>query len=146
MTGHEPDELAELDLLIAAATRGADAPRADLRARVLAFAQAPQGPIDAGAYDWTEIQPGVRAHVVHEGDGVRKVLIWAKPGAIYPPHRHLGEEEILVLQGGLRDHRGEYRPGDILRSATGSVHSEEALPGEDCFCFVVYRGEHEFVS
>lgn len=144
MTGRETDELAELDLLVAAAG-GTAAPDAELRARVLAFAQAPQGPIDPALYEWNEIQPGVRGHVIHEAGGVRKVLIWARPGAIYPPHRHLGDEEILVLQGGLRDERGEYRPGDILRSAAGSIHSEQALPGEDCFCFVVYHGEHDLI-
>ena len=63
----------------------------------------------------------------------------------YATIENFGDEEILVLQGGLRDERGQYGPGDIIRSETGSIHSERALPGEDCYCFVIYRGEHEFV-
>jgi putative transcriptional regulator len=77
---------------------------------------------------------------------VRKVLVWARAGARYPSHRHLGDEEILVLQGALRDRRGVYRPGQICRSATGSVHSEEVDGSEDCVCFVVYHGGHEPVA
>lgn len=120
-------------------------PPAALRSRVLDFADVPQEPIDLEAYEWVEIQPGVLAHVLSDRDGVRKVLVRARPGAVYPPHRHLGDEEILVLRGRLRDGRGEYGPGEIVRSATGSVHSEEALPGDECVCFAVYHGEHEFV-
>jgi anti-sigma factor ChrR (cupin superfamily) len=62
-----------------------------------------------------------------------------------PEHRHLGEEIILVLQGALRDHRGTYTPGQVCGSARGSAHSEEALPGVDCFCYVVSYHGIEFV-
>jgi anti-sigma factor ChrR (cupin superfamily) len=114
----------------------------------VAVALAPQGPVDVSAYTWHEILPGIHAHLVvdDKAQQLRKVLIRAQPGAVYPKHRHLGPEEILVLQGRLRDAHGEYGPGDILRSAADSVHTEEALPGEECICFVVYRGEHEFVE
>jgi anti-sigma factor ChrR (cupin superfamily) len=120
----------------------------ELRQRVQDLADAPRGPVDVGAYTWDEVLPGVHMHTVKEEPerGVRKVLVWARPGARYPSHRHLGDEEILVLQGALRDRRGVYGPGQICRSATGSVHSEEVHGSEDCVCFVVYHGGHEPVA
>jgi putative transcriptional regulator len=123
-------------------------PAAALKERLLALAEAPRGPLDLGAYAWDEPLPGVRMHVLKRDPArdTRSVLVWARPGARVPRHRHLGTEDILVLQGGLRDHRGEYHAGDVCRSAAGSVHAEEALPGEDCVCFVVYWGGHEMLE
>jgi putative transcriptional regulator len=131
------------------ARSGAVPPDAGLREHVLNLAEAPRPPIDLAAYDWQEVLPGVRFHVVREDAacGIRTALVWAKPGARYPKHRHLGDEDILVLQGSLSDGiGGTYRAGEICRSRAGSVHSEEALPGEDCVCFVVYYGEHEMLE
>jgi putative transcriptional regulator len=123
-------------------------PPAGLRQRLLDLADAPRDPVDVHAYTWEEPMPGIHMCTLQEDPkrGVRKVLVWAKPGARYPSHRHLGEEQILVLQGALRDHRAIYRPGEVCRSAAGSVHSEEVEGSEDCVCFVVYYGGHEAVE
>lgn len=122
-------------------------PRPELREHVLELSHAPRPPLDPGAFDWTEVLPGVKVHVVREDPsrGLRGYLVWARPGARMPEHRHLGEETILVLQGALRDHRGTYTSGQVCGSAAGSAHSEEALPGEDCFCYVVSYNGIEFV-
>ena len=123
-------------------------PRPELRQRVLDLLGAPALPIDLESYAWDEPLPGVRFCTLEEDPalGVRKVLVWAKPGARYPRHRHLGDEDILVLAGHLRDERGSYGPGDICRSETGTDHSEEVVGDEDCICFVVYRGTHEMLD
>jgi anti-sigma factor ChrR (cupin superfamily) len=123
------------------------APARELRERVLEFTDAPRSPVDPRLYTWDEPMPGIRMATLFEDParGLRKVLVWARPGARYPSHRHLGDEEILVLQGALGDARGVYRAGDICRSRTGSVHSENVVGDEDCFCFVVYHGGHESV-
>jgi putative transcriptional regulator len=60
------------------------------------------------------------------------VLIRMKPGCAYPPHRHVGVEEVFVLQGGYRDDRGEHRAGDYVVNDTDSRHCPVALEGEDC--------------
>jgi putative transcriptional regulator len=123
-------------------------PRPELRGRVLDLLDAPTLPLDLDAYSWEEPVPGVRLCTLSEdaARGVRKVLVWAKPGARYPRHRHLGDEDILVLAGRLRDERASYGPGDICRSETGTDHSEEVEGDEDCLCFVVYRGSHEMLD
>jgi quercetin dioxygenase-like cupin family protein len=123
-------------------------PDPGLREHVLELARAPREPIDLSAYTWDEVEPGVRVHVL-EDDPVlqrRSVLVWARPGARMPRHRHLGDEEILVLRGRLLDERDEYGPGDVCRSRTGSVHHEEVAGAEDCVCYVVYHGGHEAVD
>jgi anti-sigma factor ChrR (cupin superfamily) len=119
-----------------------------LRRQLLDLAEAPRPPLDLLAYDWVEPVPGVKLHLVKEDPSrnMRAFLVWARPGARHPRHRHLGDENILVLQGALRDERGTYGPGELCRSRTDSVHSEEALSGEECVCYVIYYGELEMLD
>jgi|SRR6187551_814471 len=81
------------------------------------------------------------------GDAV--VLIRMDPGRGYPPHRHVGIEDVLVLQGGYRDDRGEHLAGSYLRYPPGSIHAPVATgdadraPGADnpsCILFAIARG------
>jgi anti-sigma factor ChrR (cupin superfamily) len=126
-----------------------DWPTALTRTQLLDLAQAPRELPDLATLSWEEIVPGVRLHTLREdaSRGVRACLAWAQPGARTLAHRHRGGDElILVLQGGLRDERGEYHAGDLCRSREGSVHTEEILPGEDCIAYVLYYGELETVE
>ena len=124
------------------------APADSLKEHVMELARAPREPLDLDSYAWEELAPGIRVHVVEDDPArnFRAVLVWGRPGARMPMHRHLGDEEILVLRGRLRDERAEYGPGDVCRSRTGSVHHEEAVGAEDCVCYVVYHGGHEAVD
>lgn len=123
-------------------------PALTLRDQVLDLSFAPSLPLDLDAHEWQEVVPGVRLWVHREDPArnMRACLIWATPGARHPLHRHLGDENILVLQGGIKDERADYRVGEICRSRAGSIHSEEALPGEDCLCYVVYYGDLEMIE
>lgn len=122
-------------------------PRGALRSQLLDLAGAPRWPLDLSALSWEDLAPGIRRHTIEEQPerGLRKCLVWAQPGARNATHRHGGDECILVLEGGLKDERGEYHAGELCRSRQGSIHSEEVLPGEDCVCFVVYYGPLEFL-
>ena len=118
------------------------APDERLRDQLAVMADAPRGPIDPKGYDWFDVAPGIKA-VVLKTDPERDLtvcLVWGQPGAVHPRHRHLGEEVILVLQGRIEDDDGSYGAGEILRSATGSIHVERAAPPDDCFCYVLYYG------
>ena len=105
--------------------------------------EAPRGPVDRSAFGWTEAGPGLKLHVVSEdaARGVKRCLVWGKPGASTVRHGHSGDEVILVIEGNLKDDRGAYGPGDICRSAPGDVHQEQVLGDDDCMCFVVYYGD-----
>lgn len=113
------------------------------RVQLMDLLEAPRGPVDRSAFGWAEAGPGLKLHVVSEdaARGVKRCLVWGKPGASTARHGHSGDEVILVLEGRLKDDRGAYGPGDICRSAPGDVHQEQVLGEDDCVCFVVYYGE-----
>jgi anti-sigma factor ChrR (cupin superfamily) len=117
-------------------------PSPGVRDRILDLAEAPRLPVDLASHPWELLAPGIKACKMREdvSRGLEAWLIWAGPGARHGLHRHRGDENILVLQGKLKDHRGVYGRGDVCRSRGGSVHAEEALPGDDCICYVVSYG------
>ena len=91
--------------------------------------------VDEAAVDWQETSaPGVHWSLLSSAGGAGggasaggSVLIRMAPGHGYPPHRHLGPEEVLVLAGGYSDDRGTYRAGDYVGYEPGSVHAPVAL-------------------
>ena len=72
---------------------------------------------------WVEGGPSVAAAV----RGFTRVTA----GCEFPEHEHLGDELVLVLQGGFEDAaRGLcFRAGDVDRMPAGSTHTFRALPG-----------------
>jgi hypothetical protein len=56
------------------------------------------------------------------------------PGAVFPPHKHLGEEATIVLQGQMRDAASGriLGPGDELLQAEGSEHYLICEGSEPC--------------
>lgn len=138
------DALASLGRLARALSESRPLPP-ELRQQLLDLATAPALPIDLNAIQWEELAPGIRLCEMRRDDarGMRACLVWASPGAKNGLHRHGGDECILVLAGALRDERGSYSPGQVCRSTTGSVHSEEIVGTEDCICYVVYYGPLE---
>jgi anti-sigma factor ChrR (cupin superfamily) len=116
-------------------------PRTVLRERLLDFTHAPRTPVDLHALKWEEIAPGVRLHIVlyDVGRGVQSQLMWSEPGARRPAHRHLGDEEILILEGGLVVGDGLYGSGEICRVRAGRFHEEEAAQGSPCVSYLVHR-------
>jgi putative transcriptional regulator len=97
--------------------------------------------MDLQAIPWrTTRHPGVRIHFYAVDERTRRavVLIAMEPGCGYPRHRHRGPEEVLVLQGGYRDARGEHREGDYVRYEDGTEHEPVALPGAaTCVLFAI---------
>jgi anti-sigma factor ChrR (cupin superfamily) len=112
--------------------------------------------IDTASIPWrTTHHTGVFWHpfevpsVPGEGRRDSVVLIRMDPGCGYPAHRHLGTEDVLVLQGGYRDDLGEHLAGSYLRYGAGSVHAPVAIGtqgrtvSEDnpsCILFAIARG------
>jgi anti-sigma factor ChrR (cupin superfamily) len=137
------EDFQALDELLAGEPTPGSTPPAAMRAELLDLAEAPRLPIDVSRYEWFDAVPGIRlALVKHDAArGVRACLALGKAGARHPRHRHGGVENILVLEGRLRDERGSYGPGELCRSGAGSIHSEQVV--EDCLCYVVYYGELE---
>ena len=52
------------------------------------------------------------------------------PGQTTIPHRHVGDEEFLVIEGDIRDHDGfVYKPGDLVCLRSGTEHSSYSETG-----------------
>lgn len=84
--------------------------------------------VDAGTAPWTPVLPGVDLYRLAAGPRERG-LIRAAAGAIFPYHRHLGDEHVVVLQGSCRDGDRQLGPGDEVRHAAGTAHHLEIHPG-----------------
>ncbi|HKO51207.1 MAG TPA: cupin domain-containing protein [Polyangiaceae bacterium] len=70
-----------------------------------------------------------------------------KRGMPFPPHRHLGHERVLILEGGYFDHEQRwYGPGDFHDMGEGSQHSLQMNAVQDVLLAVVMGGQIEIVS
>jgi len=103
--------------------------------------------VDAIPWRWTRHE-GIGIHVLRqdEATGDAAVLVRMEPGKGYPPHRHVGDEEVFVVQGGYRDAAGTHREGEFVRNPAGSVHAPVALEGEACVLFSVAHGGIEVLK
>lgn len=65
-------------------------------------------------------------------------LVRLAPSTPFPDHDHLGDETVLLLQGGYLDASGTtYHPGDVHEMHPGERHSYVVLPDEPCIVAVV---------
>lgn len=71
---------------------------------------------------------GLSVLPLHEYEGISTALVRWAPDTRFPPHRHPGGEEILVLEGSLHDGEGDYPALSWLRNPRGSVHAPWAGP------------------
>ncbi|HET9252908.1 MAG TPA: cupin domain-containing protein [Candidatus Eisenbacteria bacterium] len=75
---------------------------------------------------WTELGPGTRAKRLTQ-DSVHSCeisIVRMDASAMFPPHRHPGAEELLVLVGDCSCQGRRLGPGDYTRSAAGTEHEE----------------------
>jgi len=62
-------------------------------------------------------------------------------GMRFPRHRHLGQEEVLILEGSYTDDVGQrFRSGDLHRMETGSLHDFRIDLHEPCVAAVLHHG------
>ncbi len=93
---------------------------------------------NAVALAWEPFAPGVEVKWLQKDTENRTyvALLKAVAGSAYPAHRHVGVEEILMLDGRLRLDDREYTDGEFVRAEPGSAHhSTEAM--EDC-TFIIH--------
>ena len=78
---------------------------------------------------WVERRPGVHWKTLFEDGDRRTVLVRYAPGAVISRHRHLGEEQIFVLEGSVSDDTGTCAAGEYARRPPGCVHSVRSAGG-----------------
>ena len=81
--------------------------------------------VAADAVPWVERRSGVFWKILWEDpDGRHKaILMRYAPGAVIPRHRHLGDEQIYVLEGSVADETGTCTAGNYARRPPGCVHT-----------------------
>lgn len=95
---------------------------------------------DFSKIEWRDTRhKGISLNIMRrdEKTGDATVFIRMQPGCGYPAHLHVGIEEVLILQGGYRDSKGEHRAGDYIINEAGTSHYPIALEGEDCIMFAI---------
>lgn len=123
--------------------------RERLRRRVLEQAreQSPEGTrtlrADEGA--WIEIAPFVEVRELRrdEASGTHTSLMRLRPGGVVPAHRHLREEEFIVLEGECQIGTHKLVAGDVHIAAAGSWHEPVTTRSG---VLVLLRGEYPHPS
>ena len=74
---------------------------------------------------WVEAMAGMRHKPIwHDKETNRRALLGRfEPGAKIPPHRHIGDELIFVIEGVSIDESGEVPVGDANYRPNGCAHS-----------------------
>jgi anti-sigma factor ChrR (cupin superfamily) len=85
--------------------------------------------VTAADRDWQERRPGVHWKVLWEEGDRRAVLVRYAPGATIPRHRHVGDEQIFVLEGSVSDDTGTCTAGNYARRPPGCVHAVASADG-----------------
>ena len=78
---------------------------------------------------WVERRPGVFWKVLWEEADRKAVLMRYQAGATIPRHRHLGDEQIWVLEGSVSDDTGTCTSGNYARRPPGCVHVVQSRDG-----------------
>ena len=95
--------------------------------------------VQPGERAWHENRPGVHWKVLWEEGDRKAVLMRYDPGATIPRHRHLGDEQIFVLEGSVSDDTGTCARGGYARRPPGCVHSVSS--GEGALVLAIMSGE-----
>jgi quercetin dioxygenase-like cupin family protein len=123
--------------------------RERLRRRVMERAreQSPEGTrtlrADEGA--WIEVAPFVEVRELRrdEASGTHTSLMRMRPGGVVPAHRHLREEEFIVLEGECQIGTHLLIAGDVHIAAAGSWHEPVTTRSG---VLVLLRGEYPHPS
>jgi len=94
---------------------------------------------------WAPFRDGVEISVLYSsGGGISSALLRYAAGARVPVHRHVGYEQIFVLQGEQSDERGSYPAGSVVVNLPGSSHWVSSANG--CIVLAVWEKPVEFVT
>ncbi len=107
--------------------------RLDARARLEALSRT----LDAPQAAWIGLYPGVRMQTLRPADALGRatVLLEFEPGAVFPAHAHVQDEEIYMIRGELTMGHVELGAGDYHVSPKGGGHPPSTT-ATGCLCIV----------
>jgi len=92
---------------------------------------------------WIEARPGVRQKRIWEDKSTERRALLARfePGATLPPHRHVGDELIFLVEGANADESGVVATGNMNYRPNGCVHAVTTQNGATVLAVVWGRTE-----
>jgi anti-sigma factor ChrR (cupin superfamily) len=92
---------------------------------------------------WVETRPGVRQKRIWDDTAGERRAILARfePGATLPPHRHVGDELIFLVEGANADESGPVGTGNMNYRPNGCVHTVTTKNGATVLAVVWGRTE-----
>ena len=92
---------------------------------------------------WIEARSGVRQKRIWEDKSTERRALLARfePGATLPPHRHVGDELIFLVEGANVDESGVVATGNMNYRPNGCVHTVTTQNGATVLAFVWGRTE-----
>jgi anti-sigma factor ChrR (cupin superfamily) len=92
---------------------------------------------------WADARPGVRQKRIWEDKAGerRAILTRFEPGATLPPHRHVGDELIFLIEGANADESGPVTTGNMNYRPNGCVHTVTTKNGATLLAVVWGRTE-----
>ena len=95
--------------------------------------------IDTRSAQWHPgMVPGLLVLPLSESGTSHTALVRWAPGTYFNPHRHVGGEEIFVIEGVFEDEHGRYPQGSWLRSPHMSAHKPFSVEG----CTILVKTGH----
>lgn len=91
---------------------------------------------------WTALFPGFKYYDLQGGPALGAStagLVQLVAGGFFPPHRHIGEERVFVLQGAFVDGDRRVGPGDLAVMPDGSSHEFRVVSDVDLYYAVVVQ-------
>jgi len=85
--------------------------------------------VNTDTVPWIERRPGVFWKTLWEDGPHKAILMRYEPGATIPRHRHIGDEQIYVLDGSVADDTGVCTAGNYARRPPGCVHTVTSSTG-----------------
>jgi anti-sigma factor ChrR (cupin superfamily) len=88
--------------------------------------------------EWQEFGPGMSAKTlfVDQSRGIVTSVVRMLAGTALPPHKHLGDEQLYVLEGDCYIHDSKLGPGDFYHASAGSIHESTYTVGGTTFLLI----------
>jgi anti-sigma factor ChrR (cupin superfamily) len=98
----------------------------------------PSQVFDLPAAGWVDALPGVRQKPYWKDGAAGRTAAFSRfePGAALPPHRHVGDELVFVVEGTLEDESGALRPGVVGYRPNGCAHTVHSPNGATVLGFL----------
>jgi anti-sigma factor ChrR (cupin superfamily) len=98
----------------------------------------PSQVFDLATMPFVETRPGLLQKAFWADPAAGRTVAFTRfePGAVLPPHRHVGDELVFVVEGTVEDEAGALRPGVLGYRPPGCAHTVSTPNGATVIGFL----------